>query len=179
MKAPQLEIDDAPIKLIEPVLERDAKLGVTWLNGELGRATMRSMGNTEETIDKILPTTIEQELERVRGFLEREDQLNWMIEYDGKVVGSVWVDLDNSEYLPGPSVHIMIGDSNMRGKGVGTSTIGAVLGYLEKQGHDVVYSRHLATNEGSEKLLKSLGFIDLGEPYIGDTLEFRNMVKEK
>ena len=178
MKAPQLETENAHIRLVEPDVERDSRLGVQWLNGDLGRVTMQLMGNTGDVIDKMLPTTVELESERVRDFIERKDQLNWMIEYEGKVVGSVWVDLDDSDDLPGPSVHIMIGDPTMRGKGVGGLVVGTVLEYLETQGNDVIYSRHLTTNEGSDKLLKSLGFDDLDGPYISDTLEFQNVVRK-
>jgi RimJ/RimL family protein N-acetyltransferase len=101
-----------------------------------------------------------------------------MIEYEGKVVGSVWADLEDSEDVPGPSVHIMIGDPDMRGKGVGTSTVNTVLDYLEEQGHDIIYSRHLITNHRADELLKSLGFTNLGEPYISDTLEFQNLIRK-
>ncbi len=177
MKAPQLATNDTLVKLVEPDIERDALLSVEWLNGELGRMTMRSMGNTDEAIDKILPATIEQEAARVKSFIEREDQLNWMIECDGKVVGSVWVDLVDSEDLPGPSVHIMIGDPDMRGRGIGSSTVKTVLDYLEKQGSDVIYSRHLTTSTHADKLLKFLGFTDLDKPYVRDALEFQNLVR--
>ncbi|HSH55893.1 MAG TPA: GNAT family N-acetyltransferase [Candidatus Limnocylindrales bacterium] len=176
MKAPELKTKDASIKLIEPNVERDAELGVQWLNGESGRATLRSMGNTEEVIDTMLPATLEQEAERVRSFLVREDQLNWMIEYEGNVIGSVWVNLGDSKEVPGPSVHIMIGDPEMRGKGVGGSAISAVLEYLEEQGNKGIYSRHLTSNEGADKLLQSLGFVDVGEPYLSDSLEFQNLM---
>lgn len=178
MKAPLLETKNALIRLVEPNVERDAQLGVQWLNGELGRVTMQSMGNTDEEIESMLPTTLEKESERVKDFLDKDDQLNWMIEYEGKVVGTVWVNLNSSQDLPGPSVHIMIGDPDMRGKGVGGSTVSTVLEYLGEQGHDVIYSRHLTTNEGADKLLKSVGFTELGEPYPSDTLEFQNLVRK-
>lgn len=178
MKAPRLQTNDARISLVEPNIDRDAKLGVQWLNGKAGRATLLSMGNTKETIDSILPTTLEQEADRVRDFIERKDQLNWMIECEGHVVGSTWVDLNSTKDLPGPSVHIMIGDQDMRGKGIGKTTVSAVLDYLEKQGHTVIYSRYLTTNDGSERLLRSLGFTDLGAPYVSDTLEFQNVVRK-
>lgn len=34
-------------------------------------------------------TDISYERERVKDFIERDDQLNWMIDYQGKVVGSL------------------------------------------------------------------------------------------
>lgn len=179
MKAPQIETENVAVKLIEPDIERDAKLGVQWLNGELGRVTMQSMGNSDESLETILPTTLELEVERVKNFINGENQLNWMIEHQGKVVGSVWVDLDDSDHLPSPSVHIMIGDPAMRGKGIGTSAMGAVLSHLEEQGYETVYSRHLTTNEGADKLLKIFGFTDVGNPYTSESLEFQNLVKYK
>ena len=185
MKAPHLKTDNPPVRLVEPNIERDALLGTKWLSGELGRTTLRQMGNTESEIDQMLPATIENQAELVKSFLEREDQLNWMIEYEGKIVGSVWVDLDAKKdksgnvIVPGPSVHIMIGDPDTRGKGVGSSAVGTVLAYLEEQGHNTIYSRHLTTNDGADYLLKSLGFTDLGDPYMNGTLEFQNLVREK
>ncbi len=178
MKAPELKTTDSLITLIVPDVQRDAKLGVQWLNGELGHVTMQSMGNTKDVIDNILPTTVEIESERVRNFLERTDQLNWMIEYNGTVVGSIWVDLEDSHYLPGPSVHIMVGDPAMRGKGIGSASVSAVIEYLQGLGSKVIYSRHLITNEASSRLLRQIGFVNVGEPYTSDTLKFQNLVLE-
>jgi RimJ/RimL family protein N-acetyltransferase len=178
MKAPELETTDSSIRLIAPDVQRDSELGVQWLNGELGRATMQLMGNSDDEIETILPTTTELEAERVKDFLVRTDQLNWMIEYNGSVVGSVWVDLKASGYLPSPSVHIMIGDPTVRGQGVGSAAIGAVIQHLQERGFKVIYSRHLLSNKGSSRLLRQKGFIDLGEPYNSDTLEFQNVVLE-
>ncbi|MDQ5886595.1 MAG: hypothetical protein QG593_541 [Patescibacteria group bacterium] len=178
MKAPQLETKDTLIRLVEPNVERDAALGLKWLNGELGRITMQSMGNSEEALQEILPTTLELEEERVKDFIHGENQLNWMIEHDGNVVGSVWVDLHDSDDLPSPSVHIMIGEPAMRGKGVGTSAMGMVLNYLKEQDFNDIYSRHLTSNEGADKLLKQFGFTDLGNTYTSDTLEFQNLVRK-
>lgn len=177
MKAPDLTTEISQLRLIEPNVERDAALGVAWLNGELGRATLQSMGNGPEVIAAMLPATLAQEQARVRDFLKRNDQLNWMIEHKGHVVGAVWVDLAPREALPSPSVHIMIGEPNARGKGLGTATIRCVLEYLEQQGKDTVYSRHLTTNLAAGRLLKSLGFTELGKPYQSDALEFQNLVR--
>ena len=165
MKAAHLETSNSSIELIEPEVERDAMLGVEWLYGELGHNTLTLMG-VPDTDNK--PTTLEAERERVKGFIERDDQLNWMIQYEGKVVGSVWVDLIEKEKLPSPSVHIMISDPNMRGKGVGFASISAVLEYLESQGNHIIYSRHLTKNERAKALLESLGFHNLGDKYKDD-----------
>lgn len=176
MKTTVLETDNPNIHLIEPDIERDAALGVQWLEGELGRNTLSLMG-VSAADNK--PTTLEQEKERVKEFIEKDNQLNWMISYEDKVVGSVWVDLEPSEYLQSPSVHIMIGSPEARGKGIGLSTTAAVVEHLQKQGYAQVYSRYITNNEGSRNLLGKLGFHELGTPYTDeDNLQFQNVVKE-
>jgi RimJ/RimL family protein N-acetyltransferase len=176
MKAAELETDNALLRLVEPSAERDASLSVQWLTGELGHTTLLLMGNSAEAVREMLPTSLEKETKRIEDFLERRDQLNWMIEHEGKVVGSVWVDLEDSEELPSPSVHIMIGDPAMRGKGIGHSTIKAVLNHLEGEGHGIIYTRHTTSNERADELLKSSGFEDLGSPYTKDGVEYQNLV---
>lgn len=176
MKTTDLETNNPSIYLIEPDIERDAVLGVQWLEGKLGRNTLSLMG-VSDADNK--PPTLEQEKERVKDFIEKDDQLNWMISYDDKVVGSIWVDLEPSEYLQSPSVHIMIGSPEARGKGIGLSTTAAVVEHLQKQGYAQVYSRYVMNNEGSKNLLGKLGFHELGTPYTDkDNLEFQNVVKE-
>lgn len=171
-----LQTNNPDVLLVEPVIERDAALGVQWLEGELGRATLTSMGVADKDNK---PTTVEHERERVRDFIEREDQLNWMIEFQGKVVGSVWADLEQVGNVPAPAVHIMIGDPDVRGKGIGYAATSKVTEYLENQGFKYIYSRHLTKNSGASSLLQSLGFINFGEPYNDDDgLEWQNVKKE-
>jgi RimJ/RimL family protein N-acetyltransferase len=173
MKTTPLETNNPHIQLIEPDVERDAAISVGWLEGDLGRDTLRLMGVSAE---ENKPSSLEQEKERVEGFIANENQLNWMISYDGKIVGSVWADLHSSDELPGPSVHIMIGDPEVRGKGIGTASISAVIDHLRNNKVETIYSRHLLENEGSKHLLVGLGFNDLGEPYTDkDGLKFQNV----
>ena len=73
----------------------------------------------------------------------------------------------------------MIGDPNVRGKGIGKASVGAVIEYLHQSGEKMIYSRHLLSNYGSQKLLESLGFVKLDEPYTDkDNLSFQNVVIE-
>ncbi len=170
-----LQTNNPDVTLIEPDIERDAALGVQWLEGELGRATLTSMGVADKDNK---PTTIEYERERVRDFIERQDQLNWMIECQGKVVGSVWVDLEQVGNVPAPAIHIMIGDPDVRGKGIGFAATSKVTEHLESRGFESIYSRHLTKNNGASGLLQSLGFTKFGEPYTDDDgLEWQNVVK--
>lgn len=171
----RLHTNNPDVLLVEPDIERDAALGVQWLEGELGRATLTSMGVSNKDNK---PTTLEYERERVREFIEGQDQLNWMIEYQGNVVGTVWADLKKVGNVPDPAIHIMIGDPDVRGKGIGFAATSKVTQHLEDQGFKAVYSRHLTKNSGASGLLQSLGFTNLGEPYTDDDgLEWQNVAK--
>ena len=68
MKAPILRSDNSKIVLIEPVIERDALLGVIWLNGEPGRRTLELMGVQKKDIQK---PSIEVERKRIKKFIEK------------------------------------------------------------------------------------------------------------
>lgn len=172
--AENLQTNNPDVFLIEPDIERDATLGVQWFEGDLGRATLTSMGVADKDNK---PTTIEHERERVKDFIERQDQLNWMIEYHGKVIGSVWADLEQVGNVPAPAIHIMIGDPDVRGKGVGFAATSKVAEYLKSRGFESIYSRHLTKNSSAGGLLQSLGFTNFGEPYTDDDgLKWQNVV---
>jgi len=176
MKTISLETDNPSVHLVEPEIERDAQLGVQWLHGDIGRNTLQLMGVAD---DDNHVTTLEREKQRVTEFIEKPDQSNWMIEYDGRVVGSIWVDLEPKDSVPSPAIHIMIGDPNVRGKGIGFSATSTVLEYLVEQGNKNIYSRHLTKNTGARSLLDTLGFKDMGEPYSDeDGLEWQNVEKQ-
>lgn len=107
MRTTSLDTTNPAIHLIEPNIERDAPLGVTWLEGDIGRNTLKLMGVPDGNKK---PSSLEQEKERVAGFISSPDQLNWMIRYEDKVVGAIWVDLIENENVPAPSIHLMVGD---------------------------------------------------------------------
>lgn len=170
-----LQTKNPDILLVEPDVERDALLGVQWLEGELGCATLTSMGVAAKDNK---PTNLDYERERVKDFIEGQDQLNWMIEYQGKVVGSVWADLKQVRSVPALAIHTMIGDPDVRGKGIGFAATSKVTEHLEGQGFKSIYSRHLTKNGVASGLLQSLGFSKFGEPYSDDDgLEWQNVVK--
>ena len=174
MKAPILRSDNSKIVLIEPVIERDAQLGVIWLNGKPGRNTLELMGVQKKDIQK---PSIEVERERIKKFIEKDNQLNWMIEFDGNVVGAVWVDLEPTDYLPCPAVHIMIGEPKARGHRVGTESIKLVVEYLKNHGFEKLYSRILITNSVARSLLLDNGFKLYREQYSDyDGVEWQNVV---
>lgn len=173
MIAPILNTENAAIRLIEPDVQRDAQWGVEWLDGQTGYETLQLMGVGDKDNK---PTTLEREQARVQSFIDRRDQLNWMIQLDGKIVGSVWVDLQSNDNLPAPGIHIMIGDLKARGRGVGSASFSAVIGYLQKLGYQEIFTRHLSTNTVAGVLSSNSGFTDFGDPYSDtDGLCWQNM----
>ena len=87
MKSAQIPTSSLELNLIEPDVKRDAPLSLQWLSGEAGGATLTLMGVPET---EIATPTLEIEKQRIRDFLTDTDQLDWMIEYKGTVVGSIW-----------------------------------------------------------------------------------------
>lgn len=173
MKTNSLKTSFTSVRLIEPDVERDAQLGVEWLDGARGRETLQLMGVADKDNKS---TTLEHERARVQSFIEREDQLNWMIELDGRVVGAVWVDLQQNGNLPAPGVHIMIGDPAARGRGVGSAAFSIVTKYLQEIGYTQVFTRHLVGNSTAQSLAAKNGFVDIGEAYTDeDGLIWQNM----
>jgi RimJ/RimL family protein N-acetyltransferase len=172
MKAPNLPTANTNVLLIEPNVQRDAALGLKWINGELGKNTLSLMGVSDTNNHA---TTLEVEEKRILGFIENDDQLNWMIEHNGAVVGAIWVDLEPSETVPAPAVHIMIGDPAARGQGIGTASTAAVIDYLKNKGEQRIYSRTLTRNNIASSLLAENGFKPYGPPYKdSDELEWQN-----
>jgi RimJ/RimL family protein N-acetyltransferase len=155
------------VRLIEPNVERDVELSVKWLSWASGRESL-SMLNTKSDGKP----SVDLETERIEGFINRQDQINWMIEHNGEVVGAIWVDLKPSEVIEAPIACLMIGEKESRGKGVGTIATQAVVDWLKGQGEKVVYSqRVLLKNERSLQMLAKLGFEKFGEPFRDDNGE--------
>lgn len=162
------------LSLVRPNIEQDAPLAVKWLEGPAGRETLRLMGNTDEHNK---PSTLEEEQTRLREFITATNQDTWMIRFQGKTVGAVWLNLDVTRYLQAPSTHIMIGDPSVRGQGIGGAVIGALIDRLKNDGqYEYLYSRYLTDNAGSAKLLKNAGFSEDGKRYKDeDDLNFQNV----
>ncbi len=171
---PRLKTKNPNIELVEPDIERDAPIAVNWLAGDIGRQTLRLMGNTDKNNK---PSSLDEEKARIKGFIESEEQLTWMISLHENIIGTIWVLTDDTEYVSGPSIHFMIGDPDARGHGAGRAATQAVIDYLREEGkYQHLFSRHLMVNEGAKKLLESCGFEKLEEPYEdSDGLSWQNV----
>jgi len=158
----QLHTPESSIRLVRPVVERDASLSFQWLAGEHGRATLLMMGVPASLIE---PPTLVRENARISSFIHRDDQYNWMIERDDSVVGSIWVDLRSTPFLGAPAVSYMIGDPAARGRGTARHALVAVVRFLFVREVREVFARALVSNCVSACLLTHVGFARLKEPY--------------
>jgi RimJ/RimL family protein N-acetyltransferase len=175
MFACHLNTADPSIGLVAPVVSRDASLSVRWLAGDQGRETLRMMGVPGEEIG---PITVDEESARIASFMERRDQYNWMMEFKGAVVGTIWVDLRPSSVLPAPAVSYLIGATEARRKGVASASLVAVAQFIFRHGFTRLYARTLVINHKSAALLSRIGFVLRDESYIDpdDGLRWQNFV---
>lgn len=157
------------IQLLVPDIERDALFAHSWFTQPEGRVTLLSMGNTESGIEE---STIKGEKDTIREFLNLEKtgkQITRMITIDNKTIGAVWIELFENHGIKPPSIHIMIGDPEYRGKGIGRSVMEAAIKYIRDDlGYKTIYTRHLTSNVPISKLNESLGFEMDGDSYTDD-----------
>jgi len=174
----ELETSLHGLRLIAPDVVRDAPNGVEWLHGVVGRETLGLMGVADAHNKE---SDLETETERITQMIESKDELAWMLERDGKVVGVIEVRLKDSEYLPAPNVSTMIGDPTYRGQGLGTAAKHAIIQYMfNDYGADALYARHLTRNTISAAGLRELNFQNDGLVYSdNDGLEWQNMILPK
>ena len=154
------------INLSTPNPERDAPFALNWFASKFGNETLLLMGNAEHEIE---PSTLNSETKIIEEFVELEKenkQLTWMIRDQDKTIGAVWVELIDTSDVKSPGIHIMIGDKEYRGMGIGQTVISEVLKYLvtDLKASDV-YSRHLVDNYAAKKLLESFGFSNESKAY--------------
>jgi RimJ/RimL family protein N-acetyltransferase len=169
-----LMTDHPGIHLVSPDVERDAPLAVAALAGPEGRYTLKMMGQTDA--ENQAPTLAE-ERRRIQGFLDGRDQYNWMIDYEGQLVGTAWVDLQPTTEIAAPALAVMIAAPMARGRGIGLATMRAVMTFLQGEGHACLHARHLVENRASAAMLTKLGFMNDGSVYIDkDGLQWQNVV---
>lgn len=165
------------LELVAPDPGRDAQYALKWFSSPNGRETLLLMGNAPNDISD---PTLEGETETIEEFLvlEREGkQLTWMIRYDDNTIGAAWIDLIEKHGVRPPSIHIMIGDKSYRGKGIGKACMLSLIEFITDETiYKTIYSRHLKSNSTVDRMNRSLGFINDGEPYTdSDSLEWQHI----
>lgn len=160
------------IDLIDIDVARDAPLAMAWINAPSGVEMLRLMGMI---VPDDFTTTLDLEAKTLQQIINDPNELAWMIDYDGQVVGILEVHLVDQASRPAPNIGIMIGDASARGKGIGRSAIQLAISKLVELGYKTVYARTLTHNTASRKMLAKLGFVINGRPYAGtDNLHWQN-----
>ena len=172
-----MQSDNPNVQLLPPDPARDAPFVLSWFERAEGHATLLSMGNAE---DEIEPSSIEGEEAIMQEFIDLEKegkQITRVIVVDQQTIGVVWIELFENHNVQPPSIHIMIGNPDYRGKGIGKSAMQAAIDYVKNTLHlKTIYSRHLANNTPVTHLNKSLGFEDDGLPYTDNNgLKWQNI----
>lgn len=161
-----MKIDREDIQLLVPDVERDAPFALDWFKGDDGKQTLLSMGNAEH---EIVESTLDGERATIQEFIEFErdnKQITRMIIVGGVTIGAVWIELFENHGVKSPSIHIILGNPEYRGKGVGTLVMKAAMKYaIEILGAVTIYSRYLSSNESIAAVNKKLGFKADGREY--------------
>lgn len=171
----EIEIPDESIRLISPSPEH-AEISLGWVGGIKGRRLLEKMGNNLP--EDWVPSLVEEK-NRINNFLTKEDEVNWTIEYHGRVVGAVWLSLSKGRLI-GP--HIMIGDESVYGKGIATNAMHAVCdwalkskqGTLQRFNFDQLTTRCRVDNQPIIRVNEKLGFEPVGETYEEDGFTWQN-----
>jgi len=172
-----IKTDIPNLILVAPNPERDAPFAHKWFTSEYGKETQLLMGNAE---CEIKPSTLDSETATLQKFIDKEqkrEQLTWMIRDQDKTIGAIWIELIDTPEVKSPAVHILIGDKDYRGKGIGKEVMGKIIQYIN---NDLklrdIYSRHLAKNKAAKGLLESFGFLNDGNTYTDkNKLEWQNV----
>lgn len=175
MKSPKT-IDNT-LKLVAPNPKLHAPITLSWFQSPDGRETLLLMGNSA---DEIQSPSLEAELSTLNEFVEMEKQnkqLTWMIEFKQKIIGVAWIEFIENHGVKPPSIHIMIGDKDYRGQGIGEKTMMGLMQYIkDNTTFDTIYSRHLSSNHAVHSMNQSLGFLEDGAPYRDKNgLEWQNV----
>ena len=175
MIRPDIQITKT-IALVAPNVDRDSENGVRWMSGSVGHKTQELMGIASSDIHD---HTIEEEQKLIQRFIDTDDEIVWMVEVDDNVIGVIEVGLKISPQENGPSLSVMIGDPDFRGKGIGKKAMVAVIDYLASQGYSEVNARHISSNHASRAMNTSIGFINVGDEYVDeDGIRWQNVRKE-
>lgn len=161
-----MKTDREDIQLLVPAVERDAPFALDWFTGPGGKQTLLSMGNAEH---EIAESTLDGERTTIQEFIDLEKdnkQITRMIVVDDITIGAVWIELFENHGVKSPSVHIILGNSEYRGKGIGTSVMKATINYaIDILGATIIYSRHLSTNTTIAAVNRKLGLKADGNIY--------------
>lgn len=163
--------------LVDPDPIRDAPFALSWFKASYGHETLLLMGNAEHEIST---PSLKGEMQTLKKFIDlkdRNEQLTWMLQIDNKTIGAAWIELVENHGVHSPSVHLMIGYKEYRGRGIGKATMAALIEHIKKNiKTSIIYSRHLKRNTVVANMNQRLGFLNDGDSYTDENgLEWQNV----
>lgn len=167
----------AQLTMVDPNPLLHAPVTLSWFESEYGKETLLLMGNAEH---EIITPTLDSEMKILEEFIDlrkANKQLTWMLQFKQEIVGVAWIELTENHDVRPPSIHLMIGNEDYRGKGIGKTTMLALIQYIKDNiKTPEIYSRHLKSNTVVANMNQRLGFTNEGASYTDDNgLEWQNV----
>lgn len=175
------EYKDHSLRLIVPTIAY-AKESLDWVSDkEVGQYVGADFSHV----------SLDGEKERLEEIINNTDGYNWLIEFDGKVIGNVNIsslEETTKEFgVKAGSLNFIIGDKKLWGKGITTLAVKHILAWaFERNSFKIIKSRVIPQNKGSIAVLLKSGFLeygkenydgpDIGEPTWYVTYKFINSV---
>ena len=156
------EIVNNNLRLIIPNPKLHAHESIKWLSGDTGRENMRLMGCL---VDDCFSPRLKDEIRRLKSMIKSKTEYLLMIEYKGRIVGQLELWTQQLDKVPTPSISILIGCPNMRGKSIGSEVLRAAHNILQSAGFSLSHSRALLANQNSNKFFLKNGYKKTGSPY--------------
>lgn len=154
------------LRLVDPNPVLHAPVTLSWFTSEYGHETLLLMGNAEHEIHAPSLAGEQKILQEFLTLNNQKKQLSWMIEFESQIVGVAWIELTENHTVKAPSIHLMIGAKEYRGRGIGKATMQTLIEYITSVlKSPVIYSRHLASNLVVASMNRSLGLMHDGETY--------------
>ncbi|MBP9812982.1 GNAT family N-acetyltransferase [Candidatus Saccharibacteria bacterium] len=153
------------LRLVNPRPKKDSRVTVGWLEGDIGRQTLRFMGCL---VEEDFNPSIKEETKRLRAMLKSKSAVIKMIEYQGQIIGQIEIWLKQYDRVASPSISILIGSPNMRGQKIGSLILGAIHDIIRNLGYERSYGRALMASSLSNEFFIKNGYLRNGRPYGDD-----------
>lgn len=114
---------------------------------------------------------LEYELEK------KDERLTWIIRVDGKKIGTMSLQLTESDDLDVPALSFVLDEASYE-NGIAKQALKEPMRYAYGNlPYEFLYARYLKSNKTDEKLLSSLDFESDGKPYEDDEGQLWQNVK--
>ena len=104
------------------------------------------------------------------------DQPVWSVHVDDKSIGKVGLVLEDTEFVPAPSVYVEFTDDSYAGGDIETGVIKEMIRYAYGNlPYAELYGRHLVSDTQHGTVLRKLGFEPDEKPYMDHNGQWQNV----